>query len=57
MKNILIIILAFTLLLAFDAFAGGGKRTGTGGASHLLIPVGPRIYRYRISVLESGWCS
>jgi len=42
MKNILIIILTFTLLLAFDAFAQGDKRTGTSGASHLLIPVGPR---------------
>ncbi len=42
MKNILIILLAFILLLAMDAFAGGGKRTGTGGASELLIPVGPR---------------
>ncbi len=42
MKNILKILLAFILLLAVDAFAGGGKRTGTGGASELLIPVGPR---------------
>jgi len=42
MKNILKILLAFLLLLAFDAFAQEGKRTGTGGASHLLIPVGPR---------------
>ena len=42
MKNILIILLAFTLLLAADAFAGGGKRTGTAGATELLIPVGPR---------------
>jgi len=42
MKNILKILLAFILLLAMDAFAGGGKRTGTGGASELLIPVGPR---------------
>ncbi|RKZ00396.1 MAG: hypothetical protein DRQ13_00510, partial [Ignavibacteriae bacterium] len=42
MKNILKILLAFLLLLAFDGFAQGGKRTGTGGASHLLIPVGPR---------------
>jgi hypothetical protein len=42
MKNILKILLAFILLLAVDAFAGSGKRTGTGGASELLIPVGPR---------------
>jgi hypothetical protein len=42
MKNILKILLAFILLLAVDAFAGGGKRTGTAGASELLIPVGPR---------------
>ena len=42
MKNILKILLAFLLLLAFDAFAQGDKRTGTSGASHLLIPVGPR---------------
>jgi hypothetical protein len=42
MKNIIKILLAFLLLLAFDVYAQGGKRTGTGGASHLLIPVGPR---------------
>jgi len=42
MKNILKILLAFILLLAVDAFASGGKRTGTAGASELLIPVGPR---------------
>ena len=42
MKNILKILLAFLLLLAFDVYAQGGRRTGTGGASHLLIPVGPR---------------
>jgi len=42
MKNILKILLAFLLLLAFDVYAQGGKRTGTGGAAHLLIPVGPR---------------
>ena len=41
MKNILKILLAFLLLLAFDAFAQG-KRTGTGGAAYLLIPVGAR---------------
>jgi hypothetical protein len=44
MKNIFrIFIIVFTLLLALDAsFAGGGNRTGTGGATQLLIPVGPR---------------
>ena len=44
MKNILKILLAFLLLLAFDAFDAfaQGKRTGTAGASYLLIPVGPR---------------
>jgi len=42
MKNILKILLAFILLLAVDAMASGGKRTGTAGASELLIPVGPR---------------
>jgi hypothetical protein len=42
MKNILKILLAFILLLAVDALASGGKRTGTAGASELLIPVGPR---------------
>lgn len=44
MKNIkMILVLVFSLLLALDAvYAGGGNRTGTGGASQLLIPVGPR---------------
>lgn len=42
MKNILKILLAFILLLAVDAFASGGKRTGTAGAAELLIPVGTR---------------
>lgn len=44
MKNIFrSIIIVFTLLLALDAvYAGGGNRTGTGGAAQLLIPVGPR---------------
>lgn len=36
-------IIVFTLLLALDVvYAGGGNRTGTGGAAQLLIPVGPR---------------
>lgn len=44
MKNISrLLIIVFTLLLALDgAYAGGGNRTGTGGATQLLIPVGPR---------------
>ncbi|MEO8398511.1 MAG: PorV/PorQ family protein [Ignavibacteriaceae bacterium] len=38
-----IFILAFILLLVMDnIYAGGGNRTGTGGASELLIPVGVR---------------
>jgi len=38
-----IFILAFILLLALgNAYAGGGNRTGTGGANQLLIPVGTR---------------
>lgn len=37
------IILAITLLFAVDCiYAGGGNRTGTGGATQLLIPVGVR---------------
>jgi hypothetical protein len=37
------IILAVALLLAVDCiYAGGGNRTGTGGAAQLLIPVGVR---------------
>jgi hypothetical protein len=44
MKNIFrILIIVFALLLALDvAYAGGGNRTGTGGATQLLVPVGPR---------------
>jgi hypothetical protein len=35
--------IVFVLLLSLDVvYAGGGNRTGTGGASELLIPVGPR---------------
>ena len=41
LNNFLTVI--FTLLLMLDvAYAGGGNRTGTGGAAELLIPVGPR---------------
>jgi hypothetical protein len=44
MKSIYkILMIAFILLLVMDnAFAGGGNRTGTGGAAQLLIPVGTR---------------
>lgn len=43
MKNISrLLIIVFALLLALDVYAGGGNRTGTGGAAQLLIPVGPR---------------
>ncbi|MGB5529190.1 MAG: PorV/PorQ family protein [Ignavibacteriaceae bacterium] len=43
MKKIFKLISVFILLLAVNnVFAGGGKRTGTAGASELLIPVGPR---------------
>jgi hypothetical protein len=38
-KLISVIILLFAVSIAF---AGGGSRTGTAGASQLLIPVGPR---------------
>jgi hypothetical protein len=37
-----LLIIVFALLLALDVHAGGGNRTGTGGAAQLLIPVGPR---------------
>ena len=43
MKKIFKLISVFILLVAVsNVFAGGGKRTGTAGASELLIPVGPR---------------
>ena len=38
--RLLIIVFAFQFTL--DVYAGGGNRTGTGGATQLLIPVGPR---------------
>lgn len=42
-NNFRFIILAITLLFAVDCiYAGGGNRTGTGGATQLLIPVGVR---------------
>lgn len=43
MKNIFkLFIIVFALLLTLDVYAGGGNRTGTGGAAQLLVPVGPR---------------
>ena len=44
MKNIFnFLMIVFILLLSLDVvYAGGGNRTGTGGAAELLIPVGPR---------------
>jgi len=42
-KLISSLTLVLPLLLMLDvAYAGGGNRTGSGGASELLIPVGPR---------------
>ena len=38
----LISVFIILLLAVSSAFAGGGSRTGTAGASQLLIPVGPR---------------
>lgn len=55
MKNIIKLILVFTLLLAFtNVFAGGGVRTGTAGASQLLIPVGPRGIAMGESVISNA---
>jgi len=43
MKKIFKLIPVFILMvMVSNIFAGGGKRTGTAGASELLIPVGPR---------------
>jgi hypothetical protein len=44
MKKIVgLIFMLFVLLLGLDnVYAGGGNRTGTGGANQLLIPVGVR---------------
>lgn len=44
MKNIIrFLIMASVLLLSADSiYAGGGNRTGTGGAAQLLVPVGTR---------------
>jgi len=35
-----IIVALLLLVITFDSYAGGGNRTGTGGAAQLLIPVG-----------------
>lgn len=40
--NKLLILVLSLLLLSHASFASGGKRTGTGGATQLLIPVGAR---------------
>jgi hypothetical protein len=51
-KNIFII--AFTLLLLVtNVYAGGGNRTGTGGAAQLLIPVGARGISMGLSNISS----
>jgi hypothetical protein len=41
-KNIIIIIAAFALIAVASALAGNEDRSGTAGASELLIPVGAR---------------
>ena len=38
----ILVIMAIFLIGVDSAFAGGGSRTGTGGATELLIPVGTR---------------
>ena len=40
--NILATLILVLLLGLSEIFAGGGNRTGTGGAAQLLIPVGVR---------------
>ncbi|MCK9425278.1 MAG: PorV/PorQ family protein [Ignavibacteriaceae bacterium] len=43
MKSLVrLLIIVFALQFTLDVYAGGGNRTGTGGATQLLIPVGPR---------------
>jgi len=43
MKSLIrLLLIVFFFQFTFDAYAGGGNRTGTGGATQLLIPVGPR---------------
>lgn len=55
MKNIrkLFIIVFTLLLLVTNVYAGGGNRTGTGGASQLLIPVGARGISMGLSNISS----
>jgi len=55
MKNIIKLILVFTLLFAFtNVYAGGGVRTGTAGASYLIIPVGPRGIAMGESIISNA---
>jgi len=56
MKNIKkIFIIVFTLLLSvINIYAGGGTRTGTGGAAELLIPVGARGISMGLSNVSSS---
>ena len=43
MKSLVrLLIIVFALQFTLDVYAGGGNRTGTGGAAQLQIPVGPR---------------
>jgi len=43
MKSLVrLLIIVFALQFTLDVYAGGGNRTGTGGATQLQIPVGPR---------------
>ncbi|MDP3683529.1 MAG: PorV/PorQ family protein, partial [Ignavibacteria bacterium] len=43
MKSLIrLLIIVFAFQFTLDVYAGGGNRTGTGGATQLLIPVGPR---------------
>lgn len=51
-KNIFIIVFTL-LLLVTNIYAGGGNRTGTGGASQLLIPVGARGISMGLSNIAS----
>jgi hypothetical protein len=56
MKSIFkLLIIVFALLLTLDVYAGGGNRTGTGGAAQLLIPVGPRGIAMGESNISTGY--
>lgn len=52
-KNIFIIVFTL-LLLVTNIYAGGGNRTGTGGAAQLLIPVGARGISMGLSNISSA---